>query len=527
MQSSSTPRCPHTRQRRGFTRLGAGAALAALTILLAGAPAVHARVLTDKDVTDAISDELFIDPAVASYRIDTAVEKGVATLKGSVNNILAKQRAQQIAERIKGVRSVINLITVSGTDRSDEEVLQDVRDALLYDAATESWEITPDVTDSVVILRGSVQSWQEKQLAKRIAMSVRGVQDVKNQIDVDFVLTRSDQEIREDVQRALDWDICVDNGMIAIGVNDQSVTLSGVVPSAAEKDQVIRDAWVVGAIDVNADDLAVESWTRDQRFRKSKYTEKPDSAIRGAVATALAYDPRVPTDNLTVETRDGIVTLRGWASSLKAKRSAQATARNTIGVRRVINRINIRPEQAINDLQIVRRVRGAIVRDPELNRYEVTANVVDGEVYLDGTVDSFFEKLRADEVAASVKGVVAVNNNLKVNEVFTSFAFDPYAFPELRLNDYMWFTIPSNGHPTKSDKNTRDDIQSQLFWSPFVDADDVTVSVVDGVARLTGTVDTNAEREAAVKNAFDGGAEYVNDDLLVRSEVEPEHGATQ
>jgi osmotically-inducible protein OsmY len=45
-----------------------------------------------------------------------------------------------------------------------------------------------------------------------------------------------------------------------------------------------------------------------------------------------------------------------------------------------------------------------------------------------------------------------------------------------------------------------------LFWSPFVDSDDVTVSVEAGVATLTGSVDSLGEYNAARENAFEGGA---------------------
>jgi osmotically-inducible protein OsmY len=49
-------------------------------------------------------------------------------------------------------------------------------------------------------------------------------------------------------------------------------------------------------------------------------------------------------------------------------------------------------------------------------------------------------------------------------------------------------------------------IEDQLWWSPFVDANEVTVEVEDGVATLSGTADSWSERGAARDNAYDGGA---------------------
>ncbi len=55
-----------------------------------------------------------------------------------------------------------------------------------------------------------------------------------------------------------------------------------------------------------------------------------------------------------------------------------------------------------------------------------------------------------------------------------------------------------------------------MFWSPFVDGDKVTVSVDDGVATLSGTVEDWSEHGAAIENARDGGATRVVDRLRVR-----------
>lgn len=72
----------------------------------------------------------------------------------------------------------------------------------------------------------------------------------------------------------------------------------------------------------------------------------------------------------------------------------------------------------------------------------------------------------------------------------------------------------------RTDLEIERDIERQLWWSPFVDADQVTVDVEDGVAHLAGTVDTHAERDAASENAFEGGAVFVDNDLLVRYGVQ-------
>ena len=65
----------------------------------------------------------------------------------------------------------------------------------------------------------------------------------------------------------------------------------------------------------------------------------------------------------------------------------------------------------------------------------------------------------------------------------------------------------------KGDVTIADEIAIQFWWSPFVDAEDINVSVDAGVAKLSGTVESVAERRLAIRNAFEGGALGVIDAL--------------
>jgi len=105
---------------------------------------------------------------VPSDAIEMETSEGIVTLSGSVNNILAKDRAQRITEMVKGVRAVVNTINVSSSGQSDIEISGHVSAALAADPATESWEINSTVNNGMVTLTGNVDSWQEKQLAAKV-----------------------------------------------------------------------------------------------------------------------------------------------------------------------------------------------------------------------------------------------------------------------------------------------------------------------------------------------------------------------
>jgi osmotically-inducible protein OsmY len=184
-----------------------------------------------------------------------------------------------------------------------------------------------------------------------------------------------------------------------------------------------------------------------------------------------------------------------------------------VGVWAVKNRLKVRPDTPLSDGRIEDNVESALLRDPYVDRYQILVSAVRGEVYLYGEVDSRFEKGLADDLASRQKGVKEVHNFLKVQGAAVA-TYDPY-IDDWELYDYEWYDGNGRTASIKTDWEIEQEINDELFWSPFVDADQVKVEVEDGVAELTGTVDTWAEREAAEENALEGGALIVDNDLAV------------
>ncbi len=487
-------------------------------LLWIAAPAAAAPLpgesLTDLTITDAVEDELAQDFVVPGDIIDVRTDDGNVTLTGAVNNILARQRAERIARTVKGVRMVENRIVVLPADTfTDQEIRKNVKSALLVDPATDAYELEVEVTNGVVTLSGKVDSWQERRLAGKVAKGVRGVVALQNDVLVTDPIDRPDPEIQADISQALAWNAFIDDNMIAVEVDDGNVTLSGVVGSAAEKSRAIVNAWVQGVRTVNADNLEVERWARDEELRRPGMVQKTDPEIEQAVEDALLLDPRVGSYNVQVSVDDHVATLRGTVGDLAAKRAADRTAKDTMGVVRVENRLKVRPEETVQGETLSERIKDALLIDPFVSRYEISVIVDNGIARLYGTVDSFYEKAQADEVASGVKGVVAVDNNLIVDQAYDPLVYDPYV-DEWSIYDYNWYDYQP-GATFVSDAEIVESIESEFFWSPFVDGGDITISVEDGVATLTGEVDSWAERYAARENALEGGATWVDNELRV------------
>jgi osmotically-inducible protein OsmY len=460
------------------------------------ADVVIAREIKDIDITLAVETQLENDEGVPAHLIDVRTKDGIVTLSGPVENLLARERAADIVATIKGVRSVINLIDVLWIVRTDDQIRADVELALVEDPATDLFEINVGVRNGSVTLTGMVDSWQEGQLCLLVAKGVIGVKEVKSKIQVSQKSERPDGEIWAEIERLLAYDVWVDDALIDIKVLRGNVILSGAVGSLAEKTRAFKGAWVAGVTSVEDKDLVVD-WSKSKNMCRKfeNYPRKTDEEIKQALKKVFFYDPRLSPFKLTVSVENGVVTLSGQVHNLKAKRVAEQDARNTIGVWLVKNHLKVRPgigphtsPKADADAELARKVRLALLRNPYTHQHEIGVTVNNYLVMLDGIVNSDLEKEKAEDVASVVKGVAAVVNNLQVKRTW----------------------IP------RDDWEIMKDIEDQLWWSPYVDEDDVSVTVVDGIASLVGVVDTLRERRVATENAYDGGAKQVRNLLKVR-----------
>lgn len=471
------------------------------------------RTIDDTGITRAVERELLLDHLTPAQAIVVQTNEGIVELTGTVDNLLAKNRATRLAEVVRGVRSVSNRITVTGKDVPDDELVDEVRTALLYDPVTESYEMKVNASDGTVTLTGTVGSWAERRIAERVAASVSGVEAVVNEIEVRYERERADAEISREIERRLAADVLVDQEQIRVDVRDGIVELSGTVGSAAERTRAESQAWTAGVNSVSSENLDISVTADDPNLRKRSFVLESETEIAAAVRDAMLYDPRVDSFEITPVVRGTTVTLQGTVDNLRAKRAAEQLARNTVGVARVVNEIAVVPGERVSDEEAAEAIRSQLLSNVYTDAFEIQVDVEDGVATLTGTVDDFFEKAEAGDIASRARGVVDVNNLLQVAQAELGFYYDPYLYEYHPYVDLWDAYTPAR--TTVSDAEIEDEIEDELFWSPFVDSEQVRVRVSEGVATLTGTVDTWREREAASENAYEGGALYVTNLLHV------------
>ncbi len=190
------------------------------------APPLYAAapIISDTDITTAVKTEFGVRPTLSAESIQIATNEGIVQLSGTADNILAKDRAEEIAMATKGVRGVVNRIQVKASGRSDAEILKDVEKAMLMNPATDSYELKASVADGKVTLTGTVDSWAESQIANTVAKKVKGVRQVDNNIALEYKTDRIDGEIATDIGQKLRYDVRVNDAWVVVKVKDGPVT---------------------------------------------------------------------------------------------------------------------------------------------------------------------------------------------------------------------------------------------------------------------------------------------------------------
>lgn len=216
---------------------------------------------------------------------------------------------------------------------------------------------------------------------------------------VTATLTRTDQEIQQDVMAELKWDARIQPNEIGVSVKDGIVTLTGWVDSYLKKWTAEDVVHKVAGVRAVANDLEVKL-----------ATERTDPDIAAAAIHAIEWDAFVPSDKVQVTVSKGWVTLRGEVEWQYQREDAERVVRRLTGVKGVTNLITVKPRTTASELK--RKIEDALVRNAELDAHRITVEIQGSKAILRGTVRAWAEREEAERVAWSAPGITSVDNRI-------------------------------------------------------------------------------------------------------------------
>lgn len=372
---------------------------------------------------------LRLSDVTESWEIDGDASGAVLTLRGEVDSWREVEVADRLARGVSGVVDVRNRITYDPRlDRSDGEIRAEVSDALDWHAQLEPGTVDVTVKRGKVRLVGSVASVAQKRLAESLA-HVEGVRVVSSRkVKVHpwpssdrrrpvVPAERSDAEILAAVQDAWRFDPRVQSWTPEATVSDGFVTLRGTVPSfeaflAAEQD-VLNTVGVQGV---------------DNLIRVQPRRVLDPKTLEDSLQSLMDADPAYDDGEVTVSVEDGVVTLTGTVDSPWERMRAVDVASRHHGVIGLHNHLDVKTPPVAraqpvpggdpidvpwSDDALRNLVESHLLWSPFVETSDVEVEADAGHVTLTGTVNSWYEKSKAEE-AARLAGAESVANALLV-----------------------------------------------------------------------------------------------------------------
>jgi hyperosmotically inducible periplasmic protein len=209
---------------------------------------------------------------------------------------------------------------------------------------------------------------------------------------------------------------------IKIESRDGIVTLTGTVSEETHKQL---------AAETLANMPGVKSVNNKLELKGEAPAEYSDAWLMTKVKTSLLFHRSVSGIKTEVLARDGIVTLRGEATSQAQKDLATKYAQDVEGVKEVQNEMTVviaemKPdektmgektgevEEWIDDASITALVKTALLHHRSTSGLNTTVVTEEGVVTLSGTAKNAAEKDLATELVSDVLGVKKVINNMTV-----------------------------------------------------------------------------------------------------------------
>ncbi len=368
---------------------------------------------------------------------------------------------------------------------SDRDIVEAIEKKITYDGINVK-DLKVYVTSAIVTLDGTVESLGDRLHINRLAMGIRDVRGIVNQLEI-AESKRTDQELKNSIVRRLKRNSATDSFQIEVDASDGEVVLEGTVDSFAEKLLARNVAEEVRGV------KSVES-----RLKFNIPQNRTDRDIREEVLARIRNDIWIDEQHLNVTVQDGEITIAGAVGDSPRKEKLNRLAM-VAGVRSIeLENVTIDPKLSIvpkkkSSLRIDSVIHDALVDslrlDPRVNAKTIEIDLKQGVVVLRGTVDNIQSKTAAGESARNVIGVANVINKLEVS-----------------LSE------------KREDSTVEQELKEEIADTATLKFDGIQFSVVSGVVTLSGTVPSQYQRRRAEAVAISlKGVVEVNNKIVINN----------
>jgi len=183
--------------------------------------------------------------------------------------------------------------------------------------------------------------------------------------------------------------------------------------------------------------------------------------IRKDIIDELKWDVSLDASKINVEVKEDRIILSGAVSSLAAKKSAERDA-GVAGDYPIENKLKVKVPEKItlpSDRELSENITKFIAFTAGFENAHVKAFSEAGIVTLKGTVESYWQKMKAEGLASEMTGVMSIVNEIAV-------------VPTKRVDD----------------ESIAEKVVNSMERNLNIDLNQIDVKVVNGIVTLTGKV---------------------------------------
>ena len=215
-------------------------------------------------------------------------------------------------------------------------------------------------------------------------------------------MSKSDNQLKEDIEQELRWDPKVNAAQIGVSVDKGVVSLLGAVDTYAEK-------WA--AEDATKRVCGVRTVAQDLTVKVLADHVRTDSDIAAATQSALKWDVFVPKA-ITAKVHEGAITLEGQVTWNYQRDAAERAVRYLAGVVSVFNAITLKPQTSAS--QVKEKVVAALQRHAKADAKSIHVEASGSKVTLTGHASSWQAIEDAADAAWAAPGVTEVDDQLQM-----------------------------------------------------------------------------------------------------------------